>query len=154
MKLPLPQEKLAGCFWLPRIIAKARAFNAGQLPAEYQTPFCHPAGADGQFLSFFSLTREPVLSAAALQDKEVEQWFLGLVNVTPERVAEWNQLAVNLGRPGFPMADRLETALKGTYKHLADRGLQTVFEVLAADEESAGDDDPRRSSSVQGIAAR
>ena len=46
-------------------------------------------------------------------------------------------MAVNLGRPGFPMADRFPVALASVYKHVDSRGLTTVFEVLEADEKTA-----------------
>jgi hypothetical protein len=55
MKLPSPMEKLAGCVWLPRIIAKARLLKRGELAPDYVPRFCHPTGIDGQFISFFML---------------------------------------------------------------------------------------------------
>jgi hypothetical protein len=75
MNLPAPRDTLAGCVWLPRIIAKARAFGRGELPQDYQVPFCHPKGVDGQFLAHFALTREDVLAAAAKTDSELREWF-------------------------------------------------------------------------------
>jgi len=137
MKLPRPTDRLADCVWLPRIIAKARLLAAGTLPEEYAQRFCHPSGVDAQFLAFFNLTRDDVLSASGHSDAEVAAWFLSNPDRSA-RVAEWNHLAVNLGRPGFPMAERLPMALATSYKHLAGRGLATVFEVLEADETSQG----------------
>ena len=133
MNLPRPTDRLADCIWLPRIIAKARLLATGALPEEYAQRFCHPSGVDAQFLAFFHLTRDDVLSACRLSDEEVAAWFLS----APERsarVAEWNHLAVNLGRPGFPLAERLPAALATSYKHLAGHAFATVFEVLEADE--------------------
>jgi hypothetical protein len=132
MKLPRPSEKLAGCVWLPRIFAKARQFQNGLLPQDYAARFCHPQGVDGVFLSHFPLSREDILSAAALTDEQAAEWFLS--RTSAERVEEWNQISPNLGRPGYPMAERFPVALATTYKHLASRGLTTVFEVLEADE--------------------
>ena len=46
----------------------------------------------------------------------------------------WQDVAVNLGRPGFPLADRMELGKATTYRDVDTRGLTTVFEVLEADE--------------------
>ena len=132
MKIPSPRETLAGCIWLPRILAKARQLKSGDLPPDYEKRFCHPGGVDGQFLGCFGLTREDMLTAANLSDDEVVAWFQS--RNSPERIAEWNRIAVNLGRPGFPMAERLPLALATSYKHVNPEGITTVFEVLEADE--------------------
>lgn len=135
MKLPSPREQLVGCVWLPRILAKARLLHRGALPEEYEARFCHPTGVDGLFVSHFGLTREDVLSATLLADSEIPDWLLS--RTSPERIQEWNQIALNLGRPGYPMADRFPVALTTVYKHVDSRGMTTVFEVLEADEADA-----------------
>jgi hypothetical protein len=135
MKLPRPAEQMAGCVWLPRILAKARLSQSGTLPPDYAANFCHPKGVDGQFLSHFGLSRADVLAAAALTDQKAAEWFLS--RISAERVEQWNQIALNLGRPGYPMAERFPVALATTYKHVDSRGLTTVFEVLEADEKGA-----------------
>ena len=132
MKLPEPRESLAGCVWLPRILAKARRLQAGTLPPDYANRFCHPGGVDGQFLSYFGLTREEIVKPAVLTDVEVAAWFLS--RYRPEFIQEWNRIAVNLGRPGFPLAERLPVALATSYQHVNPEGVTTIFEVLAADE--------------------
>jgi hypothetical protein len=132
MKIPSPRETLAGCIWLPRILAKARLFKSGELPPEYAARFGHPGGVDGQFLNYFGLAREDMLAAADLPDDKVVAWFQSRYNT--DRIVEWNRIAVNLGRPGFPMAERLPVALATTYKHVNPEGITTVFEVLEADE--------------------
>ena len=132
MKLPCPSEELAGCVWLPRILAKARLLQSGELQEDYAARFCHPAGVDGVFLSHFGLSREDIVCAAAMSDDKASEWFSS--RNSPERVELWNQIAVNLGRPGYPMAERFPVALATTYKHVDSRGLTTVFEVLEADE--------------------
>ena len=137
MRLPRPTEKLAGCVWLPRILAKARLSQRGALPPDYEARFCHPNGVDGLFLSHFGLSREEVMSAARLSDEEVVQWFLSRIAGSAKRVEEWNQVGVNLGKPGYPLADRFPVALATVYKHVDSRGLTTVFEVLEADEKDA-----------------
>ena len=118
-------------------MAKARLIKAGKLTPEYADRFCHPTGTDGQFLAFFKLAQEQVVAAADLNDEELARWFLDLPAAGGHRTAEWNHLAQNLGRPGFPMADRLPVALATTYRHLADKKLLTVFEILEADEANA-----------------
>jgi uncharacterized protein DUF5069 len=134
INLPSPYERLADCVWLPRIIAKARLLINGSLAPEYEARFCHSSGVDGQFIAFFGLTRDDLLRIAPREDCGVEAWFKGLPGVSPSRIADWNHTAVNLGRPGFPMAERLPIGLASTYKHLGDINLETVFDVLVADE--------------------
>src|SRR5262245_23220156 len=56
MKLPSPAATLAGCVFLPRIIAKARAIKTGVLPEEYAVRFGAPDSIDGLFLAFFDLS--------------------------------------------------------------------------------------------------
>lgn len=133
MQLPGPRTQLAKCVWLPRIIAKARALARGELPPAYQMPFCHQLGVDGQFLSHFGLTREDIVRAAEGSDEEVASWFSSRPGAA-ERIRAWNHLAVNLGRPGFPMAERLPTALSTTYKNVDPTTVSSVFEILEADE--------------------
>lgn len=135
MKLPTPHEQLAGCVWLPRILAKARLFKQGALPPDYAARFCHPTGVDGHFLSHFGLTCEDVLAAADLPESEAPARLLSRAGA--ERIQEWNRIAVNLGRPGFPMAERFPIALATAYKHIDSQGMTTVFEVLEADEKDA-----------------
>ena len=134
IKLPAPRDTLADCMWLPRLIAKARHLRAGTLPAEYALRFCHPTGVDAQFLAFFQIKPELIMAAAARSEQDVAAWFTWLSTVNPVRIAAWNELAVNLGRPGFPLADRLPVAKLTTYQHIDSTGLDTVFELIEADE--------------------
>jgi hypothetical protein len=136
MTLPRPTEKLVDCMWLPRILAKARLFAASELDEEYASRFCHVSGVDGQFIAFFDLTRENLLAVSSRSDEEAGDWFCSS-SLRESKIPEWNQIAVNLGRQGFPMAERLPVALSTTYGHLADRNLETVFQVLEADEEDS-----------------
>ena len=134
MKLPTPHDQLGGCFWLPRLIAKARLLHAGKLPQDYARRFCAPTGVDGHFITFFSLTREDVLEAALLDDASILPWFQALPNVNPARIREWNQIAENLGRPGFPMEDRLPNAKTTTYAHVDTSQVATIFQMIELDE--------------------
>ena len=136
MKLPRPTEKLAGCVWLPRILSKARLLQDGALPANYEARFCHPTGVDGLFLSHFGLNREDIIAAAKWSDDEVTQWFLSHAGSNQCKIEEWNHTALNLGRPGYPMGERFPVTLATIYKHVADRGLTTIFEVLEEDEKA------------------
>jgi hypothetical protein len=116
-------------------MAKARLLAAGALPPDYSARFCHPGGTDGQFLSFFLLDRESIVAASVRSDDQIAAWFAGLPSAPSSRIEEWNHLAVNLGRPGFPLAERLPLALATTYASIAHlRKFETVFELLEADE--------------------
>jgi hypothetical protein len=85
-------------------------------------------------MSHFGLSREDVLSAAALSDEDAAKWFLSHVPDCARRIMEWNRIALNLGRPGYPLAEHFRVALATTYKHVDSHDLTTVFEVLEADE--------------------
>ena len=135
MKLPSPTEELAGVVWLPRILAKARQLQGGVLQEDYAASFCNPKGVDGVFLAHFGLSREAILSAAALTNAKAAERFLS--RTTTEQRAHWNHTALNLGRPGYPMAERFPVALATTYKNVDARGFSTVFEVLEADEKDS-----------------
>lgn len=132
MKLPSPYDALAGCVWLPRILAKARLLATGGLPAEYEARFGHPTGVDGQFMGWFGLTREEIVAAASDPDEAAAGWFTG--RFTAEQINGWNHIARNLGRPGFPMEERLPIAKATSYVHLDTTGIDNVFDVLVLDE--------------------
>ena len=87
-----------------------------------------------QFLEHLGLSKEEILAAAMLLDSEIPAWLESRVG--RERVEKWNHIALNLGRPGFPMAERLPVALATSYKHIDPQGKTTIFEVLEADEEA------------------
>lgn len=135
MNLPLPEAQLAGCVWLPRIIAKARALRKGELPEDYVIRFGAVDGVDGLFLRFFDLTKEQIAAVADQPDAAVARWFENLPTVSAKRIEDWNHVGANLGRPGFPLADRLPIGPQSKYAHLAGRNIQTIFAMLSADEE-------------------
>lgn len=132
--LPSPYETLANALWLPRLLAKARLYNSGTLPEENLRPFCHPSATDGEFLKAFQLTKEDILQAAQLPDDQVAAWFLAQPHVTPETIATWNDTALNLGRPGYPLEKRFPIALKTIYANVAPLNPTSVFETIAGDE--------------------
>ena len=132
--LPAPRNQLGGCIWLPRIIAKARLLLANQLPPDYVARFCAANGTDGQFIQFFGLSREDLMAVAVKNDEQVARWFQALPTVSPEKIAEWNHIAENLGRPGFPMADRLPVAKATVYQHLDTSSIDTIFGLIDLDE--------------------
>lgn len=122
---------------------KARLVASGELPDSYAAFFCHTKGVDGQFMSFFSLDREQIVGVAELNDQEVKEWFLSLPQVNLKRIEEWNNMAENFGRDGFPMQEQLKKGLMSSYSHLAHLNLDTVFDVLEADDEIINSDRDR-----------
>lgn len=107
-------------------------FRNGELPQEYAVRFCDPNGVDGQFLSYFELGKNDILSIVELSNEAIGEWFME--RFSEAKIKAWNHLAINLGRPGFPMAERLSLGLASTYRNVSNRGLETVFDVLEADE--------------------
>jgi len=121
--------------WLERIVYKVRMNAAGILLEEYRHALGAKSGVDGAFLNHFFLTLANIEAIALLPDDEAAAAFLRFPGVTPEKIAFWNEIAPNLGLKGFPMEGRVSMALSGPYKHLKDKpGLETVFDVLEADE--------------------
>lgn len=104
LKLPRPQDQLAGCVWLPRFAEKARRFLDQQLPFIYRAAFGSRLGIDGAFLRHFSLTTDQFLIAVrrSADDAALANWFLAHPTVTPERIVEWNRRAALLGTKGHP----------------------------------------------------
>jgi len=134
MNLPAPTAQLGNTCWLPRIMAKACLHKSGQLPESYQRALFHPLGVDGQFLKFFSLSSEAILDICDQGDDAIEAWFLKLDQVDQQSISQWNDLALKLGKFGYPMHQILKKGLAGSYSHLAHLNPPTVFEALAADE--------------------
>lgn len=138
--LPSPRAELAGCFWLPRFVAKARQWRDGELSAEYAARFCDHDSVDDHFLRFFELPKTELVDAAMRLhvDADLAAWFCARPGIDAARIARWNELAVNLGRPGFPMAARLVEVLPRAYPHLDPAQVETIFALLEADEKPAG----------------
>ena len=134
MNLPAPKDRLAGCVWLPRILAKARLLQRGELPADYADRFCHPTGVDALFLNHFRLKRDDILAAADKPDDVVAAWFLAHPEANAANLAKWNDVALNLGRPGYPLAERFPIAKATVYKNVDSTAMTTVFELLEADD--------------------
>ncbi len=133
-----PWDQLAGCMWLPRFVDKARLHLAGELPADFQKPFCHPLGTDGAFFNHFDLDREEIIGVvrdSAGDDDAVARWFTARPPGTPASIAAWNELAPRLGLPGTVMERSFRWALRHFYgNESADPRVRTVFTGLAWDE--------------------
>lgn len=138
MKLRRPQEKLAGCVWLPRFIDKARNHFAGTLPPDFVGPFCHPLATDGVFLAHFEIEKNEimeVINRSDGKDETVVAWFKSRRQYTEETVAAWNILAPNIGKEGYPMRRGFLWALKHYYGGVPpDSRVDSAFTAIAFDE--------------------
>lgn len=136
IRLRRPTDQLGGCQWLPRFIDKCRLHLAGELPPDYQLPFCHPRATDGAFLAHFGLTQEQALDAVAgaADDAGVVERLVARGALTPEKIAAWNALAPNLGRPGFPCDKSFAWARRNLYVACTDPRVDSVFTAIAWDE--------------------
>lgn len=132
--LPSPFERLAGCMWLPRILAKARLFAADALPEDYAKRFCAVTGVDAEFLKHFGLAREDILELARLSDADAAARFAERPSCGAARIDAWNRIAPSLGKPGFPLADRFPIAMKTIYTAHLDKGIDNIFDALVEDE--------------------
>lgn len=137
-RLRRPTDQLAGCMWLPRLVDKTRLHLAGTLPADYILPFCHPLAMDGAFLTHFAIAKEELVAAvrdAADQDDLVAAWFLRGKACTSEKIQAWNDLAPDLGKPGFPLHRGFKLMLRTYYAgQTPDPRVEGVFTAIAYDE--------------------
>lgn len=132
-----PTDKLAGCMWLARLTEKIRLKLAGNLDEDFQMPFCHPRATDGLFFAHFGLTKEeiiPAVEAAGDDNDKIVAWFLARGADMPEKIDAWNQMAPQLGRPGFLGEGIFTFAKRRVYKGPNDPRINSIFLVIAADE--------------------
>lgn len=137
MKLRGPREQLAGVCWLPRLIDKARQFLAGDLPKDYADRFCNRRATDGVFLHFFALDKESFLEAvraAGSDDEPVANWLRAQPQATAEKIREWNELAPRIGAPGQRGYEIFSARVRERYPDVPYTGVESVFEVIEADE--------------------
>lgn len=138
MKIRAPWEPLAGCVWLARFADKARLMKIDQLPEDYLMLLGHPRGIDGHFLRQFGLDRATALESMSIQstDSSVEQWFLAQPGVSETSIKNWNELAPNLGRPGWPGERELAFAIERFYRGaVGESPVETLFDMIRIDEQ-------------------
>ncbi len=137
MKLRRPTDTLAGCMWLPRFVDKVRHHHAGTLDAEFARPFCNPLATDGEFFRHFVLTKDEIVTVvigSAGDDQIVAAWFAARPASSPDRIAAWNTLAPELGKPGQPLRRAFEWARRHYYGDLPDPRVVSIFTAIAFDE--------------------
>lgn len=137
MQLRRPSARLADVCWLPRFIDKARAHLDGTLPPEYARRFGDSKGMDGAFLRHFGLTKEAFVEAVRASngsDIAAAKWFYAQPGVTDAKVNEWNRTAPEFGRPGQPGNEVFQWAMQNIYKGAPYTGVESIFEVIEADE--------------------
>lgn len=126
---------VAGTMHWGRLIDKIRQNLSGNLPAEFVSALGHAQGVDGHFLTHFDLTLELVTEAVTDKtDTELASWLEREVEDFHTKRSSWNELAPNLGRPGFPMDRMLKIAMKRIYKEFAWSPGMSVFELIELDE--------------------
>ena len=133
-----PTDQIAGCYWLPRFIDKARLWHSGELPFIYRLAFCSHWGFDGHFLRYFQLRKSDFLKAvqhAGNVDEAVITWFLAQPIVTSERIAGWNAFASQLGAKGYPGNWTFHMVKWVAYPKAVRRPVNTLFEAIIQDEE-------------------
>ena len=136
-KIRSPLEKLAGCYYLARLTDKIRLDLLGQLSEDYRPYLFHRHGADTQFMNYFGLVQEEIIEAVKLShnnDATMAAWFEKRTGVTEEKRNHWNELAVNLGKQGFPMAKTLIWAKENLLPRCSDPNIDTVFKAIEWDE--------------------
>ena len=101
---------------------------------------CHIADRNhfntGNYKVNFKLTQEEVIAAVEREgsDEAVAEWFLRRPDSSEERVAAWNALAPNIGKPGFPAHRTFAWGLKNIYIGCTDPRVDSGFTAIAWDE--------------------
>ena len=132
-----PFKELAGCYHLGRITDKVRLHLAGILPEDYQMPLFHERGVDGFFMRHFGLAKEELLAAvqaSGSDDGKVAAWFETRISSDEQKKKSWNELSVNLGKPGQPMHETLAWAKKKYGFQCDDPNIDSVFKTIEWDE--------------------
>src|SRR5437763_8255922 len=133
MNIRSPFEKLAGCYYLARLTDKIRLELLGQLSEDYRPYLFHKHGADTQFTNYFILTKEELLEAVKASnndDSRLAAWFEQKTGLDEAKRNDWNNLAVNLGKQGHPMAKTLIWAKQNLLPHCYDPNIDTVFKAI------------------------
>jgi hypothetical protein len=132
-----PLEKMAGCYYLARLIDKIRLDLAGQLSEDYRPYLFHRHGADTQFMNYFALAREELIEAVKASNHDdaiIAEWFAQRISLDEDKQTKWNELAVNLGKQGYPMAKTLIWAKENLLPQCKDPNIDTVFKAIEWDE--------------------
>ena len=130
MNFRRPDAQLANCCWFPRLIDKARAYQAGKIPTLYKVAFGSRFGIDGYFFRHFGLTKADCLQAIneCKDDSSMKSWFTALDLVTEDSIAEWNALAPALGSEGHA------GYIKLVYPKSVRSSASSIFEAILQDE--------------------
>jgi len=136
MKLRRPQDELAGCCWLARMVDKVRASQQGDLPILYRLSLGNPIGIDGYFLRHFGLSFRQFRNAViqSNNDETVAQWFLNQPGVDTATLAAWNAYGPKLGTPGYPGALILPVIQRFVYPKSIRQPVTNLFEMIEQDE--------------------
>src|SRR5438105_6021107 len=132
-----PFEKLAECYYLARFLDKIRLELIGQLSEDYRAYLFHPHGVDTKFLNCFGLTKEEMIEAtkaSGMDDSKMAAWFEERTGLSKEKRSNWNELAVNLGKQGYPMVKTLIWAKQNLMPRCTDPTIDTVFKAIEWDE--------------------
>ena len=136
-KIRSPFEKLSGCYYLARFTDKIRLELVGELSEDYRPYLFHPHGVDTRFMNCFGLTKEEMIEAvkaSANDDLKMAAWFEQRTGLDEEKRNNWNQVAVNLGKQGYPMVKTLLWAKQNLLPHCTDPNIDTVFKAIEWDE--------------------
>jgi hypothetical protein len=136
MILRRPQDELAGCCWLARIVDKVRASQQGDFPLLYRLSLGSPIGIAGFFLRHFRISfrqfREAILQTR--NDENLAQWFLSQPGVNAATIAKWNEYGPKLGTPGYP-GSLLRHFIKWlVYPKAVKHPVNSLFEMIEQDE--------------------
>ncbi len=136
MKLRRPQDQLAGCCWLARIVDKVRASHHGDFPLLYRLSLGSPIGIDGFFLRHFQIAFRQLREAVVehRNDENLAEWFLSQPGVNATTIAKWNAYGPKLGTPGYPGSMLLHIVKWFVYPKAIKHPVNSLFEMIEQDE--------------------
>lgn len=139
MRLPNPRDKLVGCVWLPRHIAKIRHHLAEGLPLSYRVALGSRIGVDGYFFKHFHLSLEQTISAVKRHqtDAAIGTWFADRPEGSPESIERWNKFAETLGAPGHEGRVTVLIVRWFLYPKSIGKAVGSIFDLIIQDEDIA-----------------
>lgn len=131
-----PYAKVGRLVYFGRMLDKIRLHAAGQLPAEYVANLgeSNPRIFDGRCCRFLGIAHNDLVARTLADDTDEEILAWAHARGTPrtdEECAVWNGYMAKLGWRD-EVHDRLKLRL--TEYGLVDRGIETMFDLIEADE--------------------
>ena len=88
-------------------------------------------------MNYFGLAKEELVEVVKVSNHDdaiIAEWFTQKTSLDEGKRNQWNELAVNLGKQGYPMAKTLIWAKENLLPQCKDPNIDTVFKAIEWDE--------------------